>query len=476
MLTNAVTPTTAMSATWTDNGAYSIKWYNKSQTNFDISTPQELAGVAYLVNNNFTDFSGKTLNIIADIDLIGRDWTPIGLGSYTFNGFIEGNNHTISNINITSGSPSATGFWITLQNSTMKNLNFKGNISTKENHTGFIAYKANSCQFENISISCEITYKNTSTHGSTRVSYESSIAGMVANATNCSFTDIRVEDVINYKFGASDGSSCYGDINLDCGGLVAIGSNLTFTKCHAINKFISEINGYSTTTNYDTDNSFITFGGIVGQLSNNSSKIVGCLAENRFFKGSHPVGTFDTKRFIFGGIVYFMSTYDRSVLKNCVAINDSYYIYGHEYSWQAAYYHTNSSFGGVAYNVPKNYGGCYSNNDVTKSVTKCLANDTKENGSTAFSKSEMNTQSFVDELNLYSQLEFDEDYWELVSGKLSIKQDNDNGGVGAIEADQDKTCCVYNTQGVYIGDSMENLRPGMYIVRTQKSTTKILVR
>lgn len=312
---------------------------------------------------------------------------------------------------------------------------------------------------------------------STSFEYSSSVAGMITDATNCTFSNVRVNDNISYTFGASGGGSCYGKISLYAGGIVAKGSNSTFTKCHAINQFNSTINGYNASNYYTSPgDSFITYGGIVGSLCGNSSKVIGCLVENRYFEGRHPVGNYDTKRFRFGGVVGYMSKYDTSTLKNCVALNDTYNIYGHDYSWVASWYHTNSYFGGVAYEAPKNFAGCYSNNDVSKTVSKCETNSTMENGSTSFSKYQMNTQTFVDELNFYSQLEFDEDYWELKDGKLCIKQQDVNTAVYDIEVDSVDTFDIYTIQGVYVGNSKENLAPGIYIVNTPKTSFKILVK
>lgn len=478
LISNISFQTAAQNATWADNGAYSINWYNKNQSTFDISTPQELAGIAYLVNNNFADFSGKTINIISDIDLAGKNWVPIGLRSSIFKGNIEGNNHTIDNIKInsgTSGAPYAAGFCIYMQNSRISNLNFRGTLNVNNNYLGFIAYKATSSNFENISISCSLTFSH-SVSTSTSFEYSSSISGMITEATNCTFSDIRVTDNISYTFGDARGRSCYGKISLYAGGIVAKSSNSTFTKCHAINQFIATINGYSASNYYTSPgDSFITYGGIVGSLSGNSSKVIGCLVENILFEGSHPVGNYDTKRFRFGGVVGYMSKYDTSTLKNCVALNDSYNIYGHDYSWVASWYHTNSHFGGVACEAPKNFAGCYSNNNVSKTISKCLDNSTMEDGSTSFSKNQMCTQSFVDELNFYSQLEFDEDYWELKDGKLCIKQKNINSGIDHIEVEL-PYIYIYTVQGVYVGNSMDNLTPGIYIVRTPKTSSKIVVR
>ena len=95
------------------NGTADISWYDASQTSFDISTPEQLAGVAQLVNNNTTSFNGMTLNLTADIWLNStgdstNNWVPIG-GSATatsespnsgntFRGAFNGHGHAIYNL------------------------------------------------------------------------------------------------------------------------------------------------------------------------------------------------------------------------------------------------------------------------------------------------------------------------------------------------------------------------------------------
>lgn len=473
-------PNKISGANWTDNGAYSISWYNKNQTEFNISTSQEFAGVAYLVNNNFTDFKGKTLKITSDINMSGRNWMPIGMGNTNFQGKIEGNNHTISNIYINTGTSASTygsGIWIKLQNAEIKNLNFEGKMNIDKNYVGFVASAAASCIFDNINIVCNINYKKTDISASTSFAYSSKIAGMIGNASICTFNNVRTNSTVSYIFGSSSGSSCYGKIEVESGGIVGSGSYDTFTKCHVINHYTFVINGYETTSTYTgCGDSFVTYGGIAGTLSE-TSKIVGCLVENDYFKGDHPCGTFDTKRFRFGGIVGYMNKYDSSVLKNCVAINGSYNIQGHSYSWQASWYHTNSYFGGIAYQEPKNYAGCYSNNDVTINIANVQTQTTYENGSTSFSKSQMNTQSFVDELNLYSQLTFDEDYWELSSGKLRIKQESNASGIRSSFIDDENTIMgIYDLRGMFLGKSIDGLGSGIYIIKYPKTTKKIMLR
>ena len=45
---------------------------------YEISTAEELAGLAKLVNEGTENFKNQIIRLTADIDLAGKDWTPIG--------------------------------------------------------------------------------------------------------------------------------------------------------------------------------------------------------------------------------------------------------------------------------------------------------------------------------------------------------------------------------------------------------------
>lgn len=85
-------PTTS----WSDSADTS--WYNSNQDEFSISSAEDLAGLAMLVEDGNT-FEDKTITIDADIDLDGNLWSPIGVDmDLPFSGTVEGNEHSISNL------------------------------------------------------------------------------------------------------------------------------------------------------------------------------------------------------------------------------------------------------------------------------------------------------------------------------------------------------------------------------------------
>ena len=98
------------------DGTADVSWYDASATSYDISTPEQLAGVAQLINNLTTNFNGKTINLTADIWLNAEqdstnNWIPIGgyatatgedsqssNNNRAFQGHFNGHGHIIYNM------------------------------------------------------------------------------------------------------------------------------------------------------------------------------------------------------------------------------------------------------------------------------------------------------------------------------------------------------------------------------------------
>lgn len=101
----------APTESWADHA--DSTWYNDTETEFTLTTAEQLAGLASLVNNG-NDFKGKTVKLGADIDLSEYLWVPIGYGFYKtetinlfgrpvtinvdsyFKGILDGQNHKIT--------------------------------------------------------------------------------------------------------------------------------------------------------------------------------------------------------------------------------------------------------------------------------------------------------------------------------------------------------------------------------------------
>ena len=155
-------------------------WYSEDAESYNISTAEDLMGLAQLVNDG-NDFSGKTIKMTGDIDLAGIDnWTPIGkfpgkpADNRSFNGTFDGNGYTIRNFRIHDETDYTDANNVNLiddnyalfsyiYNATIKNLTVEGNINlihpvndirvTNRGFTGgIIGYSVNStvenCSFK----------------------------------------------------------------------------------------------------------------------------------------------------------------------------------------------------------------------------------------------------------------------------------------------------------------------------------------
>lgn len=465
----------AFAAKWSDFGAYDISWYNKSQTEFQISTPAELAGVAYLVNNNFTSFSGQTLILKDDINLEDRQWTPIGTSNTVFQGNFNGNGHSISGITIGEAYKYRRGFWITLRNASVQNLKITGNIPADNLYVGMIAADAKYSRFKNISVVSQVNFTRTKVSSSTDNIYKYYIGGAVGQSTGCSYQNVDVESCVYFYFGASSGNNVYGGVILNTGGIVGLGEDDGFELCQTKNDFEIGINGYVASRYYTRKGgSEVNYGGIIGKRNSGFISLNHCYSQTKRFVGSHFNGTYDSASFYYGGIIGGSSAYD-TTLRDCVAINSNYSVTGHNYSWVASWYHTSSHFGGISSASLSDFNGCYSNNDVNSSVSKVATNENKINGSTSFSSSQMNSQNFVNEINLYTQLEYGRDYWGLDdAGRLTLLKAGVINKVSTIKKSEDKIIIsIYDINGL----KRSKMQKGVNIIRYSDGTSrKVLVR
>ena len=110
------------------------EWYNESEIEFTITTAEELAGLAQLMNEGIS-FEGKIITLDDNIDLSGKEWTPIGTVENPFKGTFEGKNCTIKNLSIQFTdklefmSPIYLGLFSVIQDGCIENLNVEGKIS-----------------------------------------------------------------------------------------------------------------------------------------------------------------------------------------------------------------------------------------------------------------------------------------------------------------------------------------------------------
>ena len=138
-------------------GGVDTTWYDESKDTFTIDSPDKFAGFAKLVNDK-TDFAGKSITLNCDVDLADIEWTPIGSkeDKIYFTGTFDGNNKTISGLNIASGD--YVSLFGAIKDATVKNLTVKGSVNG-ENGAGIVA------RMESGTIENCVSYVNVSSSG-----------------------------------------------------------------------------------------------------------------------------------------------------------------------------------------------------------------------------------------------------------------------------------------------------------------------
>lgn len=132
------------------DGETDTDWYEAESTEFNLETAEQLAGLAVLVNNGNT-LEKKIINLGADIDLEGKEWTPIGNSTYSFQGTFNGNDHTISNLVVTGNESNVGLFGFTtageIKNLTVENANVEGYLNV-----GVVAGTPYTSKYTNITV------------------------------------------------------------------------------------------------------------------------------------------------------------------------------------------------------------------------------------------------------------------------------------------------------------------------------------
>ena len=229
-----------------------------------IYTAEELAYLASRVNSG-NSYSGQYFKLMNDIDLAGKEWSPIGKSEYTtnftsapyvFSGNFDGNNHVISNLCVTQNKTSVNGLFGCARYASFKNLGIEGATVSNRVTSYRIAGGALLAYGENVNVDrCYAIGATVSAVGSDSPSSAGGLIGIIKTATvsNC-FTHA---DVFS---------------NLSAGGIV--GSQYSSVS-HIINCYSVGNISHDTTANGRTEKNF---GGILGYCgdTHNSGSIKGC--------------------------------------------------------------------------------------------------------------------------------------------------------------------------------------------------------
>lgn len=237
----------------------------------EIATVEDLQQFAQAVNAG-TDYKGLTVTLNASLDLTGVEWAPIGTAAAPFRGTFDGQENTISNVDI-HGTGDNTGFFGMINGATVKNVMLNTvTISGSKNNTGALVGQMSGstitdCTVENVTFS-------TGRYNTSGILVGANFTGKIMN---CSVSNSSLE---GYQY---------------VGGIAGSGYSL-ITGCTVDNVTVSA--------------SYWKCGGILGQWNEDSATM-----ENNHVSNSNIIGTDNL-----GGIVGF-ANYGNKKLINCTVTN-----------------------------------------------------------------------------------------------------------------------------------------------------------
>lgn len=238
----------------------------------EIENGAQLAGVAKFVNSyendNYWSYQGYTIKLVSDINLNGKEWTPIGKmeaygGGTGFAGTFDGNGHTIYNLKVadtTVGSASGGLFGGITAGAVVKNVTLK-NVDITSSHwagciVGYTHEDGTPAKIEN----CHVDGgKITSTPELINEEYDNGdkVGGIVgytlnANVENCSVKNLIIK---GYR---------------DIGGIVGYANANTIVRNNTVG--VNVIINVDKTHNYKdyTDNKQYDVNHIIGEIGDNS--------------------------------------------------------------------------------------------------------------------------------------------------------------------------------------------------------------
>ena len=206
--------------TWGSNYAESNEFY--------ISTAAQLAQFAYMVNNSSKQFSGKTIRLIADIDLSANYWVPIGVKeSRAFAGTFDAEGHTISGVYFDSGSFPTSGnvfcgiFGVNAAGGIVKNINVASStFEAVYNVGGVVAY--NKGTVERCYVGSDVIVRSTAAGNSNQaIRFAGIVASNLGTVRGC-VSDANLSDhkgkkrdyiggIVGHNFGGVESCVFLGD-------------------------------------------------------------------------------------------------------------------------------------------------------------------------------------------------------------------------------------------------------------------------
>ena len=251
----------------------------ESNGSYTVTSADGLMNIAELVNGGKSDIN---ITLDTDIDLTGKDWTPIGTSfSNKYTGTFDGGGHTIKGLTVTTNDQFVGLFGSIGNAGTVKNVMMEGVQITKNHSSGFAGGVAGYSDgtIENCSVSGSVS-GTVYVGGVVGAQWEGSITGCSSSATVKGM--VHVGGVVGQTNGGATLTACYatGNVTLEIdprkniagGSLVGFNGGNGVRACYAT--------GNVTSTGSSTGN--VHIGGFFGD---NYTSVTAC-----YWKNNHEQG------------------------------------------------------------------------------------------------------------------------------------------------------------------------------------------
>ena len=251
----------------------------ESNGSYTVTSADGLMNIAKLVNGGKTDIN---ITLTADIDLTGKNWTPIGTDyDNSYKGTFDGGGHTITGLTVTTNDQFVGLFGYLYRASTVKNVVMEGVQITNNHGSGYAGGVAGFSRgtIENCSVSGSVS-GTVYVGGVVGDQWVGSITGCSSSATvkgtRC------VGGVAGDKNSGATMTACYatGNVTIEIdpinkiygGGLVGFNGGKGVRACYAT--------GNVTSTGSSTGNVHI-----FGLLGDNHTTVTACYWKNNQERG-----------------------------------------------------------------------------------------------------------------------------------------------------------------------------------------------
>ena len=251
----------------------------ESDGSYTVTSADGLMNVAELVKGGKTDIN---ITLTADIDLTGKNWTPIGTSfSNKYTGTFDGGGHTIKGLTVTTNDQFVGLFGSIGYAGTVKNVMMEDVQITSNRSSGFAGGVAGYSDgtIENCSVSGSVS-GTVYVGGVVGAQWEGSITGCSSSATVKGM--VHVGGVVGQTNGSATLTACYatGNVTLEIdprkniagGSLVGFNGGNGVRACYAT--------GNVTSTGSSTGN--VHIGGFLGD---NYTTVTAC-----YWKNNHEQG------------------------------------------------------------------------------------------------------------------------------------------------------------------------------------------